>query len=449
LKFVVAFSIYFLIGGSGCNHRETPVNPPDGEDQENRDIGNGSLTFPDANLDAAVRTALGRSEQKLTQSDLQSLEQLMAREQDIVDLSGIGRLSNLSFLDVGNNKIQDISPLDSLSQLRFLNLENNQVKDLSTLAALPQLQILIIDGNQVQDLSPLLELRELTNLELSGNPLDEESLNGHIPLLIEKGIQVVGMQPAEEQVPELEGIVFPDPNLDKAIREQIESDLIAPEDLLLIRTLTVSDNIADLSGVEKLQNLTHLYIEQVPENMDLSPLTTLTQLEKLFLSGAHTLDFSPLSSLSSLTSLVILSIPIRSPKNDLAFLTHLVHLKELTMIGNHFSEMPGLVAFLIPLPELSSLNLGFNEITDISSLSDLNQLRTLRLRDNHIEDISVLSSFSGLLWLEINNNEIQDLSVLLELPKLRIAIIVNNPLSEVSINVHVPALRSKGVRLEN
>lgn len=62
--------------------------------------------------------------------------------------------------------------------------------------------------------------------------------------------------------------------------------------------------------------------------------------------------------------------------------------------------------------ELVALDLGHNEIRDISFLEPLKELKILILADNDVTDISVLAKLDKLMYLELFLNKIKDISPL-------------------------------------
>ena len=69
------------------------------------------VTFPDPNLEAAIREALNKQEGAITDGDLAGLTELDASERGIIDLTGIEYCTNLQTLTLRGNQISDISPL--------------------------------------------------------------------------------------------------------------------------------------------------------------------------------------------------------------------------------------------------------------------------------------------------------------------------------------------------
>jgi len=63
---------------------------------------------------------------------------------------------------------------------------------------------------------------------------------------------------------------------------------------------------------------------------------------------------------------------------------------------------------------LESVNLGYNEIENISPLSNLANLEILHLYHNNISDLDPLHSLPSLQWLNLNSNQVRDISPLAE-----------------------------------
>ena len=112
------------------------------------------VIFPDPNLKAVIREAVGKSASEIYQSDLEGIIRLSAPNRVIADLTGLEYCTNLTQLNLTDNKISDISPLSDLANISILVLERNQISDLSPLANLTELTHLGLAGNQISDISP-------------------------------------------------------------------------------------------------------------------------------------------------------------------------------------------------------------------------------------------------------------------------------------------------------
>lgn len=130
--------------------------------------GSAGITFPDRNLDAAIRNAINKPEGPIHTSDLEELTSLRASDRDITSLKGLEHCTNLTRLELDFNQIRDISPLASLTNLTILGLWSNQISDIS----------------------PLVSLSNLSSLYIGDNPLNTESVDTYIPQLKKRGVNV-------------------------------------------------------------------------------------------------------------------------------------------------------------------------------------------------------------------------------------------------------------------
>ncbi|GAI54387.1 unnamed protein product, partial [marine sediment metagenome] len=114
--------------------------------------GPTTATFPDPNLEAAIREAIDKPEGPILTSDLEGLTRLWVVERmDITDFTGLEHCSNLTELNLYGNFMSDISPLASLTNLVWLGLHVNKISDISPLASLTNLTALNLDFNEISD----------------------------------------------------------------------------------------------------------------------------------------------------------------------------------------------------------------------------------------------------------------------------------------------------------
>ena len=171
--------------------------------------------FDDSNLEEAVRQALRRPKGHLTLEEVTSLTELQAERKAIRSLVGIEYFVALQWLNLYNNQIVDITPLNQLKNLTHLDLVGNQIVDINPLADLNDLHLLWLSDNHIADLTPLKQLTNLRELklnnnriedltpliantglgagddvELKNNPLSDQALTEHIPALKARGISV-------------------------------------------------------------------------------------------------------------------------------------------------------------------------------------------------------------------------------------------------------------------
>jgi Leucine-rich repeat (LRR) protein len=121
---------------------------------------------------------------------LTNLTNLDLGETAVTDLGPLAGLTNLTNLDLRKTDVCDLGPLAGLTNLRWLVLGETPVTDLSPLAGLTNLMGLTLRKTGVSDLSPLAGLKNLGTLYCRQNPLNQESIDIHIPNLRARGTRV-------------------------------------------------------------------------------------------------------------------------------------------------------------------------------------------------------------------------------------------------------------------
>ena len=171
-----------------------------------------------------------------------------------------------------------------------------------------------------------------------------------------------------------------------------------------LKELDLKEQHLDDSELQALREMTNLEVLDLRGNemSDLSPLSGLTNLKELNLSGdiEGNEDIRDLSPLSGLTSLKSLHLPAEQIE-DLSPLSGLTQLENLALIGGD----EGWIEDLTPLSGLVNLRELFLEISSISDLSPLagmKELESLRVRgESYISDLSPLSGMVKMRELEL------------------------------------------------
>ncbi len=109
------------------------------------------VSFKDAKLEGAVRTALEKPEGAVTGKEVASLVELVAEDLGVMDLSGLEHATNLTKLYLAGNQVADLTPLAGLTDLKYLNLVDNRFTDVTPLAKLTNLRDLWLVGNEISD----------------------------------------------------------------------------------------------------------------------------------------------------------------------------------------------------------------------------------------------------------------------------------------------------------
>ena len=161
---------------------------------------------------------------------------------------------------------------------------------------------------------------------------------------------------------------IPDPNLERAIREELGLPVEKPITQLVMNQLTrlraSQRQISILTGLEHAVNLKMLSLWGNPIS-DISPISGLVQLQHLDFGGCHISDITPIENLIELTHLTLHSN---------------LRIVDITPIAN--------------LTKLVELRLSHNRIVDISPLAHLTELEVLTIHGNQIIDHSPLDGLS-------------------------------------------------------
>ena len=234
-------------------------------------------SIPDANLAAAIREEIGNV---ITTDTILNLTRLNAPNRGITDLTGLEHARNLRELNlsgeyiagegnVNSNAISDFSPIGRLTQLTFLNLSDCGISYVSALANLTQLSSLELRSNTISDVSALAALTQLNVLRLSGNIISDISALANLTQLTYL-----------------------------SLGDNTISDVSALAELKKLTYLNLWYNtISDVSALAELKKLNVL---RLSGNIisDISPLANLTQLTSLELRSNTISDIAPLVKLN-------------------------------------------------------------------------------------------------------------------------------------------------------
>ena len=229
-------------------------------------------------------------------------------------LTGLEKATNLTSLDLNNNKIENIEPIRGLTNLTDLYLDNNKIENIEPIKGLTHLTNLGLNSNRIENIEPLRELINLTYLGLDSNKIDNiEPLRGLINLT----------------------------------------------DLYLN-----SNKIENIEPIRGLTNLTSLYLNSNKiENIE--PIRRLTNLTYLSLYNNKIVNIDPLEDLINLYELDLEENKI----TNIEVLTGLTSLNKLNLEYNEIEDISPLDAF--KTNKFSFLKIMHNRIKDLSSVIDL------------------------------------------------------------------------------
>ncbi len=122
---------------------------------------------------------------------------------------------------------------------------------------------------------------------------------------------------------------------------------------------------------------------------------------------------------------------------DITPLAELTNLRLLALVENPIADFSPLAN----LTQLTYLNLAGIPIEDLTPLSNLMQLREIHLIHCQIRDITPLANLMQLIWLNVTTNQIVDISPIANLTQLEKLTIEDNQIVDISPLVNLTALK--------
>ena len=142
------------------------------EDDDGEPDPDDVVTFVDYKLEQCVRDRIQKPEGEIYYEDVSGLPWLLCTGYGIEKLDGIENLKNLRETEFGNNNIKDVTPLGKCVKLEELNLSKNEIEDASPLGSLVNLEKLIIQGNNINNLEFINNMIILKTFYIDNNPVD-------------------------------------------------------------------------------------------------------------------------------------------------------------------------------------------------------------------------------------------------------------------------------------
>ncbi len=294
---------------------------------------------------------------------LDGIETLTLVVDSPIDLSPLGGLTRLAFLDVvqnGDEHLQlDFGFLKDLRKLQSLDIERARFSDLRLLEGMEELRLLDLQETQVSDLTPLRHLQRLESLNLSLTQISD--------------IRPLG------KLRRLTGLSIANTNVD------------------------------DLAALSSLSNLLSLDCGRT-RIITLDPIEGFARLKSLGITATRISDIAPLVGMPELEELSIDRTRVR----DLTPLLNCRHLKRLNL-----SYTP--VESLVPLTshtELTSIRFVETSVSDSTPLGDNSNLMSVIANGSRLANLDFVATTPALKFLYIQDTKITDLSPLRRLSRL-------------------------------
>lgn len=356
-----------------------------------------------------------------------SVETLVVDGYHLTDIKELAAAKNVKYLTLENcDEVKDFSVLSVMSWLEGLSVESENLKALTFLSNMPGLKSLgLYDGGMI-NLSGLSDRAEtLTSLTIdSCDELKDCSEISALSHLTKLTLEV----PYNCSQPDLSGLT--------AMEELTISGFDSVSfltSMTALRKLSLNSVAVDDGSVFKsLASLTDLTCTSFSGNLDnLEFIAGLPALKRLNLTGASTYyDISSLFNISTLESFTLngMECEINFDKlQDNPSLKEL-HMDGIKLYKNVKVDGGGGIlyvdwddvildehtAFLSHYPNLETLSIADNELTQAEFAAILGNLKTLDISENYVTDIKPLTGAVSLRTLNLTGNPVDNTRVLSE-----------------------------------
>jgi Leucine-rich repeat (LRR) protein len=121
-------------------------------------------------LEKAIRKHLWKPTSTLTMADFAAVKWLVLSHNNLTDVTGLDKLTQLKVLYLHNNQLMNVKGLEKLTTLETLWLGKNNLTDVDGLENLTELKVLFLNHNKLIDVKGLEKCKKLEWLRLDGNP---------------------------------------------------------------------------------------------------------------------------------------------------------------------------------------------------------------------------------------------------------------------------------------
>ena len=113
-------------------------------------------------IEVEIRRGIGKYTGELTEADYEKVSghHLATEHKRLTSVTGLEKLTQLTFLSLHNNFLTSVNGLENLTQLKQLHLSNNQLTDVKGLEKLTELTMLNLQGNPDLTKAQIAELQK-------------------------------------------------------------------------------------------------------------------------------------------------------------------------------------------------------------------------------------------------------------------------------------------------
>lgn len=379
--------------------------------------------------------------------------------------------STLNFLADKQNTVKEKETIINESYLKFFWDSEVQIEDdLDTKRLVPlykDVQAYLTDVDfffkgakfayQVQDVSVMSNhagqtfFKVTANRSLKGLTLDGDSVNTNLVRYVEinyddnkKQIKIVSIYTTK--LNEKEDLRNWWNTLSLEWQQVFGKDMKVDDGLMLSQVRNYNDTVAMVDSIPipipdsriyglflKIADLNTLDLSGNAVVTDLEPLTRLSHLTSLNLSGTPVTDLMPLRNLNILEILDISGTGVSS----LEPLRYCNHIQELNIENTGITD----ISILASYRDLTILNISNTGISDITPLAELTNLQDIKMSQTQVKDLTPLAGLKNLTTVDLSGTPVTSLNPLENLDALTSVIFNNTKVNSLDPLATLPSLR--------
>ncbi|KID73942.1 Septation initiation network scaffold protein cdc11 [Metarhizium brunneum] len=307
-----------------------------------------------------------------------TIRELKVSQNFLTELTSWDHLMNLQYVDISGNEVTSLSALKNLVHLRSIKADNNQLTSLDGLDAHDGLLHVRARNNMIEEVDfAASRFVRLEDLDLGGNRISSVQNLDMLPALarLKLSKNKLTALPMAECMKSLR-------HLDVSDNELLVLDIASFPSLHSIHA--DRNHISQVCGFDRTRRLDSLSLREQRGKtpLDLGFLSSAYEVRKLFLSGNYMREFEP----------------------RVDFLN--MQLLELSNCG--LQRLPDKMGQL--MPNLRTLNINFNALSDLSPLQFIPRLKKLLAAGNRLADSTrvtqLLTEFPHLTRLDVRDNPV-------------------------------------------
>lgn len=198
----------------------------------------------------------------------------------------------------------------------------------------------------------------------------------------------------------------------------------------LFRKLTNKEDSVGLSDIRRMSAITEIDLSNNQYIQNIEPLTRLTNLQRLNISGTSISDLAPIRNLTELTA-------IDASHTNVADISFLKYASKITHLNVERTPIAD-ISVVKKMPALQVLDVSGTKATDFTPLTDLTALMYVDVSETALQTLIPFQNLTSIQVLDISSTQVSDLhpiTALKALSELYIdstKVINSTPMSELT-----------------